>query len=335
MYRCPICQGTLTLEEDASAPSGRIETGTLTCPSCQQCYPISNAIPRFVPNKTYADSFGIEWHNFPKTQLDKHWQQMYRTRFFQTTEFPDDLSGQTILEVGCGAGAFTGIILETQAGLFSLDLSVAVDVCMENHRGFVDTGRLSLSQADLNALPFAPASFDKVICLGVIQHCPDPERAFYSLCRHLKPGGEIVIDCYQSEPLRVASWQHLVKHALRVVTRRMPERLLFRCVASIIGALYEVKAALSQLPLAGQKLHRLIPIGELKRYDWTAEQMKQIKSLGVFDMLSPKYDNPQSIETIRGWVEKARLQLIKCNIGYNGVNAKARRPVRLEADVLS
>ena len=112
-----------------------------------------------------------------------------------------------------------------------------------------------------------------------------------------------------------------------MVTTRIPNRLLFPSVKLAIGALYEVKAAINKIPLAGPKLQRLIPIGELKRRDWTPEQMKQIKSLNVFDMLSPKYDNPQSVATVRGWIAEENLQLLKCEIGQNGVNAKARRPL--------
>ena len=179
-----------------------------------------------MPSKSYADSFGVEWQRYPRTQLDSNWQRLYRDRFFQTTNFSEHLSGQTVLEVGCGAGAFTGIILTTGARLFSSDISAAIDVCKENHDGVDDRRMLSLCQADLYALPFAPGSFDKVICLGVIQHCPNPAEAFHSLCRYLKPGGEIAIDCYLKQPLRTASSHYLVKHALRVVTSHVPGWLL-------------------------------------------------------------------------------------------------------------
>jgi hypothetical protein len=143
----------------------------------------------------------------------------------------------------------------------------------------------------------------------------------------VKPGGEIVIDCYQKEPLRSASWQHLVKHALRVVTKRMPDRLLLHCVRWAISILYDIKVVINRIPVVGMKLHRVIAIGELKRRDWTPDQMKKIKTMNVFDMLSPKYDNPQSIETVRNWIAEEGLQLLKCKIGHNGTNAKARRPI--------
>src|SRR5262249_27436119 len=146
--------------------------------------------------------------------------------------------------------------------------------------------------------PFALASFDKIVCLGVIQHCPNPEQAFKSLCRFLKPGGEIAIDCYQRTPFASASLQHFIKHSLRIVTKRIPPRALLGMVKMGISLAYDIKMALSKVPQIGNILQRVIPIGELKRYDFTSEEMKQIKTLGVFDMLSPKYDNPQKLETV-------------------------------------
>src|ERR1700730_7275732 len=154
-YRCPGCQGKLALEKSSPDQSNTIEAGILTCQVCGTRHPIVNAIPRFVPVQNYADSFGIEWKSFPKTQLDDGWQRIYHGRFFQTTNFSQDLRGQTVLEVGCGPGNFTGIILATGARLFSLDLSAAVDVCQENHRTAENQDFLSLCQADLHQLPFA------------------------------------------------------------------------------------------------------------------------------------------------------------------------------------
>jgi ubiquinone/menaquinone biosynthesis C-methylase UbiE/uncharacterized protein YbaR (Trm112 family) len=326
-YRCPECHGNLALESVWPERAEPVEKGALACQGCGRTYPIANGIPRFVPAENYATSFGVEWESFPRTLLDPGWQQMYRDRFFQTTGFLPDLRGQTVLEVGCGPGSFTGIMLATGARTFSSDLSASVDVCKRNMRNCENAQMLALSQANLEALPFAPESFDKVVCLGVLQHCPNPERAFKYLCRYVKPGGEIVVDCYQKEPWRTASWSYLVKHALRLATKRMPHKLLFRCVTLTIGTLYDVKAAISRVPLVGRRLHRVIAIGELKRRDWTPEQMKQIKSMNVFDMLSPRYDNPQSLETVRRWIAEEGLRIIKCQIGQNGVNATAQKAV--------
>jgi hypothetical protein len=54
--------------------------------------------------------------------------------------------------------------------------------------------------------------------------------------------------------------------------------------------------------------------------------LKQVKILSALDMLSPKYDQPQRIETVRQWFEEAGLVEIETWIGYNGINARGRRP---------
>jgi SAM-dependent methyltransferase len=327
VYRCPACQGRLSVQNEFIEQEAEVESGQLVCMGCGVTYPIVDAIPRFAPETNYADSFGIEWSVFSQTLLDQTWQYLYKERFFRTTDFPKSLSEQDVLEVGCGPGNFTGIILETGARLFSSDLSKAVDACRRNSRSWTNRHSLSLSQSDIAALPFANGSFDKIVCLGVIQHCPDPEQAFRSLCRFLKPGGEIVIDCYQKQTFPRASAVHIVKHSLRTITKRIPPRTLYHLVRVGISGVYDIKMALSKIPRIGGALHRAIPIGELKRYDWDPEQMKKIKALGVFDMLSPRYDFPQKIETVRNWIANERLELIKCDLGYNGINAKARRPL--------
>jgi 2-polyprenyl-3-methyl-5-hydroxy-6-metoxy-1,4-benzoquinol methylase len=304
-----------------------VERGQLACNDCAATYPVVNAIPRFAPESNYADSFGLEWSMFPRTQLDETWQSLYKDRFFRTTDFPDSLAGQKVLEAGCGPGNFSGIILGTGARLFSFDLSKAVDACRQNSSNWAHRYLLSLSQSDIATPPFAYGSFDKIVCLGVIQHCPDPEKAFGSLCKFLKPGGEIVIDCYQKQPLTRASVIHMLKHSLRTITKWMPSQTLFHLVRAGISGAYDVKLALSKIPGVGDALHRAIPIGKLNRYDWNPEQMKQIKILGVFDMLSPRYDFPQKVETVRNWIANEGLELIKCDLGYNGINAKARRPI--------
>ena len=37
--------------------------------SCTHSYVIKNGIPRFVENKNYTDSFGLQWNFFQKTTL--------------------------------------------------------------------------------------------------------------------------------------------------------------------------------------------------------------------------------------------------------------------------
>ena len=104
------------------------------------------------------------------------------------------MDGQVILEAGCGMGRFTQIALETGAEVFSFDLSTAVEANLRNNG---DGGRVHIVQASIYEIPFRKEAFDKVFCMGVLQHCPDVRKAFMSLVPYLRPGGEIVIDVYQ------------------------------------------------------------------------------------------------------------------------------------------
>ena len=74
-------------------------------------------------------------------------------------------------------------------------------------RGFKVTGadfsEFALSEAkgdgidyrreDLTALSLEDASFDAVICIGVLMHIPDLEKALQELVRVLRPGGYLII----------------------------------------------------------------------------------------------------------------------------------------------
>jgi len=63
------------------------------------------------------------------------------------------------------------------------------------------SGQLIAGQADIFALPVREASFDIVVCYGVLQHTGDPRRALGCLWRHVAPGGCWSIDTRSaSEP---------------------------------------------------------------------------------------------------------------------------------------
>ena len=129
--------------------------------------------------RNYTASFGLQWNTYRKTQLDSYtkttlsrdrarrclgeecWAELHRCRL------------SDVLEVGCGAGRFTEILLSTGAFVTSVDLSSAVEA---NQTNFPQDAHHRILQADVCHLPFAPAQYDVVFCLGVVQHTPRPRR---------------------------------------------------------------------------------------------------------------------------------------------------------------
>src|SRR5207245_5979702 len=81
--------------------------GQLRCTQCPATFPILRSMPRFVSSDEYAASFGYQWNQFDKLQLDKFMRNdLSRERFYATTGWPEHLEGQRVLEAGCGMGRF-------------------------------------------------------------------------------------------------------------------------------------------------------------------------------------------------------------------------------------
>lgn len=126
---------------------------------CRKSFFIEKGVPRFVPLNNYATSFGMQWNLFSETQLDsKNGTHISRDRFWEETQWPHDLRGQKILEVGCGMGRFSEIILKSGAEVYSLDYSTAVDAAQKNLKG---NQKHCLVQASLYEMPFPKNHFDK------------------------------------------------------------------------------------------------------------------------------------------------------------------------------
>ena len=125
------------------------------------------------------------------------------------------LTGKTVLECGCGAGRFTEVLLRRHCVVTSVDLSEAVEANQEN---FPQSESHKIFQADITRLPLPPQQFELVLCLGVLQHTPNPEKTIARIYEHVAPGGWLVIDHYSynsSEFTKLAS-------LMRFIMRRLP-----------------------------------------------------------------------------------------------------------------
>lgn len=290
----------------------------IECTSCGTSYPVRNGIPRFVTSTNYTDAFGYQWNQHRVTQLDSYTGiPISRNRLSTVTEWPSEMTDQLILEVGSGAGRFTEILVESGALVFSFDSSSAVDANWANH-GM--KGNLNLFQGDIFNLPLKKASFDKVLCLGVLQHTPDPEKTFKSLLLFIRPGGEIVIDIYTKRLISIIQWKYL----LRPLTKRIDKKKLYRIVSFFVPLLLPLSISLRKL--AGRAGTRLLPIVEYSALGLSGDLNKQWAILDTFDMYAPEHDHPQSLNTVKKWFEETDLQDVIVQYGRNGIVGKGRKP---------
>lgn len=288
-------------------------------------FPTINGAVRVVSDDNYATNFGFQWRKFKTTQIDRELKDVHqsKTRLFATTGWDkENLSGKDVLEVGSGAGRFSQIILDyTEANLFSVDYSNAVESNYENNSGHGE--RFKLFQASIYELPFEKGQFDKVLCFGVLQHTPDVKRSVECLAEMVKPGGELIVDFY---PIK-GWWTKIhAKYLFRPFTKRKDSAKLLSLIEANVDWMISVSNFFNKIGI-GKLTNRFIPICDFKGTfppGLSKEQMREHCVLDTFDMFSPAYDQPQKIGTVRKWFEESGFTNIFADyIVYGGNNGAA------------
>lgn len=302
--------------------SDEVVSGTLSCPVCDRTYPILNGVPRFVELKNYADNFGFEWNRHARTQYDSYsGVNVSETRFFGETKWGRDLTGRVLLEVGCGSGRFTVHAAATGAMVVSFDYSAAVEANYASNGG---TPNVLIVQADVYRLPFPKGFFDGVFCFGVLQHTPDVRKTFFLLSGYLKSGGRLVADVYRKfggvkRVLKTKYW-------VRSITKRLRPAVLYRLTRSYVNFMWPLSRYIHKLPY-GKLLNWALFIADYRGvFPLTEELLKEWAILDTFDMLSPRYDKPQTLAVFTRWFHEAGLRHIDVHYGYNGIEGRAEKP---------
>lgn len=105
------------------------------------------------------------------------------------SEFTDTagvIPGQSALDVGCGPGALTGVLVDRlgAGSVSAVDPSPPfVAECSARHPG------ITIRQGQAEAIPFGDASFDCVLAQLVLHFVTDPGQAASEFLRVLRPGG--------------------------------------------------------------------------------------------------------------------------------------------------
>ncbi len=108
-------------------------------------------------------------------------------------------AGMTVLDLGCGSGAFTPFVARAvgeQGKVYALDIQPAMLKQLERklaEAGNRDIRNVELKQASAYSLPFEEGKLDLVYMVAVLQEIPDRGRALREIRRVLKPGGIIAV----------------------------------------------------------------------------------------------------------------------------------------------
>jgi SAM-dependent methyltransferase len=118
---------------------------------------------------------------------DRHWWYRGRRRVLERTIDGLGLPPRArVLDAGCGSGR-NMVDLAHWGTVTGVELSeAAAEAARGRHVGEVVEGSVL-------EMPFAPASFDLVVCLDVIEHLQDDRAALRELRRVLAPGGALLV----------------------------------------------------------------------------------------------------------------------------------------------
>ncbi len=307
--------------------SARVEdAGELVC--AQDCkFPVVKNVPRFVPADNYAAGFGLQWTTFRKTQLDSYTKtSISRDRLVRCLGCPlESVKGKTVIEVGCGAGRFTELLLGAGAHVFAVDLSAAVEA---NYENCGSAENYFVCQADARHIPVEPNSFDFVVCLGVIQHTPNSEETIAALTRYLKPGGTLAIDHYAHD------YPH---NAAQKLLRRFLTHLPAGTAKPLTLSLARLLLPLHRLGWS-EKRGRWRVRRFLKKYSPVIDYYEAYPQLGkrllaewslldTHDTLTDYYKHLRSVEEIENCLKACGLVDLVVYYGGNGVEARGRIPL--------
>lgn len=279
-----------------------------------QFYPIINGVIDFENDTNYADNFGDQWSRFPKIQLDSfNGTKISEKRFFKALKLkPDELKGKLILDVGCGTGRFAEIALKAGAYVVGLDYSSAAYVASKNLEKYSNFRAI---RGDIYKLPFKEKSFDIVYCLGVLQHTPNVEQAFKSLPLVVKKSGYLVVDYYWKRLISVLGW----KYPIRLITSHLKESTVLKILSFIHPFLYPISRLVIRTPFIGKALSRLLPVVNycIDYPELGDELLREWSFLDTYDNWAPKYDQPQTVNTVKKWALDASLKKVSCeHVGH-------------------
>jgi SAM-dependent methyltransferase len=182
----------------------------LLCTSCHHVFAVENGIPRlFWPHESVGEDSDVteqvkafyedtpfpnyQDHESVRSLIDKSRRGGYAHLLHEAIPF-----NSNVLEVGCGTGQlsnFLGIACRRVIGTDLCGNSLSLGEAFRREHGL---DRTVFLQMNLFRPAFRRASFDVLLCNGVLHHTSDPLGGFRGLVPLVRPGGYIVIGLYNS-----------------------------------------------------------------------------------------------------------------------------------------
>ena len=121
----------------------------------------------------------------PRQMLQRYWE------FPMLKRFGVPITGQDVLEVGCGSG-YGALLLATLEPKSYIGFDFMEEQLAIAHKRLPETEFIQQDAANMQAI--ASVSKDTVVVFGVLHHIPEWKAAVREIARVLRPGGEVYLE---------------------------------------------------------------------------------------------------------------------------------------------
>ena len=279
-----------------------VESGFLK--SSTNKYPIVRGIPRFVDyeSQNYSKSFGYQWHRWPRVQFEaenvgKPMAGYTRKMWERITGITGDLTGKTIVDIGCGPGRFSDVARSKGAKVIGIDFSSAVEMAAKNLK---DDPNVCICQADALNLPIKPGSIDGAFTIGVLHHTPNPKEGVNQAFHVLKDPGWFSICVYSKGGYydfpTVQLWRKLF-NVLWKLFGHIPALIYTYCIVYLFWPIARV------FPILDKPIRALFPFCNLPDINWSI--------LDTFDSVTPTYQSAHESFEVFSWLKSTGFSQIE------------------------
>lgn len=130
-----------------------------------------------------------------------------------------NLSGEKVLDVGCGGGILTEGLAKQGADATGIDLSEELIDIADLHN--LESG-IKANYLTISAEAFAEqkaAEFDHVTCMEMLEHVPDPASIVSACAALVKPGGFVFFSTLNRKPKAFLLAIVAAEHVLRMLPK--------------------------------------------------------------------------------------------------------------------
>ncbi len=137
-----------------------------------------------------------------------------------------DWTGREVLDLGCAGGFMAEALDDRGARVTGIDPAAEAIAAARTHaKGQGRDIRYDTGMGE--ALPYADASFDAVVCVDVLEHVRDLAQVLAETARVLRPGGVFLFDTINRNPLARLATITMAEDILRLLPRGTHDPAMF------------------------------------------------------------------------------------------------------------